>query len=157
MGKGNTGGKVAAPIFGAFMKEALADQPPAPFRIPPGLMLARVNLRTGLRAVSELVPDAEISLLLNVPDEPRIGWSVQLSGGALDAAVPVPSTPTCSTRQSGPGSPATTPTPCSPRSPRPMRRWPRSTTSQTSCATRNTRRWSRSSPSTIPTAARPVR
>ncbi len=59
------------------------------------------TLRTGLRAVSELVPDAEISLLLNVPDEPRIGWSVQLSGGALDAAVPVPSTPTCSALTAG--------------------------------------------------------
>ena len=50
MGKGNTGGKVAAPIFGEFMQQALADQPPAPFRIPPGLKLTRVNLRTGLRA-----------------------------------------------------------------------------------------------------------
>jgi penicillin-binding protein 1A len=50
MGQGNTGGKVAAPIFGDFMQQALADQPPAPFRIPPGLKLARVNLRTGLRA-----------------------------------------------------------------------------------------------------------
>jgi penicillin-binding protein 1A len=53
MGKGNTGGKLAAPVFGSFMKEALADQPAAPFRIPPGLKLARVNLRTGLRAGEE--------------------------------------------------------------------------------------------------------
>ena len=36
MGKFQTGGKVAAPIFGAFMQEALADTPPAPFRVPPG-------------------------------------------------------------------------------------------------------------------------
>ena len=53
MGKGNTGGKVAAPVFGSFMKEALADKPAAPFRIPPGIKLARVNLRTGLRAGEE--------------------------------------------------------------------------------------------------------
>jgi penicillin-binding protein 1A len=53
MGKGNTGGKVAAPVFGNFMKEALADQPASPFRIPPGIKLARVNLRTGLRAGEE--------------------------------------------------------------------------------------------------------
>lgn len=59
------------------------------------------TLRTGLRAIAELVPDAEISLLLNVPDEPRIGWSVRLSGGALDAAVAVPSMPTCSALTSG--------------------------------------------------------
>ena len=50
MGKGNTGGKLAAPVFGDFMREALADKPAAPFRIPPGIKLARVNLRTGLRA-----------------------------------------------------------------------------------------------------------
>ncbi len=59
------------------------------------------TLRTGLRAVAELVPDAEISLLLNLPDEPRIGWSVQLSGGSIDAAAPVPSTPTCSALTAG--------------------------------------------------------
>ena len=50
MGKGNTGGHIAAPIFGDFMKAALADQPPVPFRIPPGIKLVRVNLKTGLRA-----------------------------------------------------------------------------------------------------------
>lgn len=50
MGKGMTGGHVAAPIFGAFMKEALKDKPATPFRIPPGLKLVRVNLKTGLRA-----------------------------------------------------------------------------------------------------------
>jgi penicillin-binding protein 1A len=53
MGKGNTGGKVAAPVFGSFMKTVLADQPAAPFRIPPGVKLARINLRTGLRAGEE--------------------------------------------------------------------------------------------------------
>ena len=53
MGKGNTGGKLAAPVFGNFMKEALADQPASPFRIPPGIKLTRVNLRTGLRAGEE--------------------------------------------------------------------------------------------------------
>ncbi|MCU0953923.1 MAG: penicillin-binding protein 1A [Hyphomicrobium sp.] len=50
MGKGRTGGGVAAPIFGDFMKRALADEPATPFRVPPGLKLVRVNLKTGLRA-----------------------------------------------------------------------------------------------------------
>lgn len=49
MGKGNTGGHLAAPIFGNFMKLALADRPPVPFRVPPGLKLVRVSLKTGLR------------------------------------------------------------------------------------------------------------
>jgi penicillin-binding protein 1A len=53
MGKFQTGGKVAAPIFGSFMQEALADKPPAPFRIPPGIKLVRVDLRTGLRASAD--------------------------------------------------------------------------------------------------------
>ena len=53
MGKGMTGGRVAAPIFGDFMKTALADTPPAPFRIPPGIKLVRVDLRTGLRASAD--------------------------------------------------------------------------------------------------------
>jgi len=53
MGKGQTGGRVAAPIFGAFMKKALADKPATPFRIPPGIKLVRVNHHTGLRASAD--------------------------------------------------------------------------------------------------------
>jgi len=49
MGKGMTGGHVAGPIFGNFMKMALADKKAVPFRIPPGIKLVRVSLRTGLR------------------------------------------------------------------------------------------------------------
>ena len=50
MGKGQTGGQIAAPIFGSFVKAALADKPAIPFRVPPGLKLMRVNLHSGLRA-----------------------------------------------------------------------------------------------------------
>ncbi len=50
MGKGQTGGQVSAPIFGNFIKMTLADKPAVPFRIPPGIKLVRVNLKTGLRA-----------------------------------------------------------------------------------------------------------
>jgi penicillin-binding protein 1A len=50
MGKGKTGGAVAAPIFARFMKQALGDKLAVPFRIPPGIKLVRVSLRTGLRA-----------------------------------------------------------------------------------------------------------
>jgi penicillin-binding protein 1A len=51
LGKGMTGGHVAAPVFANFMKMALADKKAVPFRIPPGLKLVRVSLRTGLRAM----------------------------------------------------------------------------------------------------------
>jgi len=50
MGKGMTGGQLAAPIFGEFMKMALEGKPITPFRQPPGIVLARVSLMTGLRA-----------------------------------------------------------------------------------------------------------
>jgi penicillin-binding protein 1A len=33
-----------------FMKDALADKPPVPFRVPPGIKLVRVDLKTGARA-----------------------------------------------------------------------------------------------------------
>jgi diguanylate cyclase (GGDEF)-like protein len=54
-----------------------------------------VTLRTGLRAVAEAMPDAEVTLLLNVPDEPRVGWVVRLVDGGLEAAVPIEGTPSC--------------------------------------------------------------
>jgi len=48
MGEGETGGRIAAPIFRDFMREALRDTPPTPFRIPAGVRLVRVDYTTGL-------------------------------------------------------------------------------------------------------------
>ncbi len=88
MGKGNTGGQLAAPVFGSFMKAALGDTPAVPFRVPPGVKLVRVNLRTGLRTGPEdpeaimeaFKPDEE-------PDDPTaiIGFS-EASAAAAQAA-----------------------------------------------------------------------
>jgi penicillin-binding protein 1A len=50
LGHGETGGNVSAPIVRDFFKIALADQPPIPFRVPTGINLVRVNLKTGLPA-----------------------------------------------------------------------------------------------------------
>ena len=50
MGRGATGGQVAAPIFRDFMKMALADKPAVPFRVPPGIEMYRINAQTGLMA-----------------------------------------------------------------------------------------------------------
>ena len=47
LGKREQGATVAAPVFKEFMSIALADQPPIPFRIPPGLRLARVDTASG--------------------------------------------------------------------------------------------------------------
>ena len=45
--RGATGGALAAPIVKDFMKVALADKPAVPFRVPPGIKLIRVDLKTG--------------------------------------------------------------------------------------------------------------
>ncbi|MBZ8132235.1 penicillin-binding protein 1A [Afifella sp. IM 167] len=50
MGRGMTGGHVAAPIFTDFMKVALRDEPAKPFQVPPGIQLIPIDARTGLRA-----------------------------------------------------------------------------------------------------------
>jgi penicillin-binding protein 1A len=50
LGYGETGGRVAAPIFRDFMLKALKDKPAVSFRVPPGLTMVRVNHRTGARA-----------------------------------------------------------------------------------------------------------
>ncbi|WGD30792.1 penicillin-binding protein 1A [Ancylobacter sp. WKF20] len=50
MGKGSTGGLLAAPVVRDFMQVALADRPAVPFRVPPGMKLIRINPKTGLRA-----------------------------------------------------------------------------------------------------------
>jgi penicillin-binding protein 1A len=47
LGPGEAGSRVSAPIFREFMTDALADQPPTPFRIPQGVALVPVNPRTG--------------------------------------------------------------------------------------------------------------
>src|SRR5215510_3501938 len=53
LGRGATGGHLAAPIVKEFLKVALADKPPVPFRVPPGIKLIRVDAKTGTRAGPE--------------------------------------------------------------------------------------------------------
>jgi len=50
LGRGATGGHLSAPIVKDFLKVALADKPAVPFRVPPGIKLIRVDLKTGQRA-----------------------------------------------------------------------------------------------------------
>jgi penicillin-binding protein 1A len=47
LGKFEQGASVAGPIFKEFMKNALANEPAIPFRIPSGIRLVRVNAVTG--------------------------------------------------------------------------------------------------------------
>src|SRR5439155_26200453 len=52
LGKQETGGHAAAPIWTAFMKKALADRPHIDFTVPDGVTYAEVDRATGLRAVA---------------------------------------------------------------------------------------------------------
>lgn len=94
MGKGETGGQNAAPIFRDFFKLALKDQPAVPFRLPEGIKLVRVNKATGLRASPD-DPDAILEAFKpgTEPADPfsyagyggdggsSRGWSAEPSGG----------------------------------------------------------------------------
>jgi penicillin-binding protein 1A len=50
LGRDATGGHLSAPIARDFLKTALADKPAMPFRVPPGIKLIRVDVKTGQRA-----------------------------------------------------------------------------------------------------------
>ena len=52
LGDRATGGGLAAPIALDFLKQALKDKPPTPFRVPPGIKLIRVSAASGMRAGS---------------------------------------------------------------------------------------------------------
>ncbi len=65
LGKRETGGSTAAPIFGEFMKEALKDTPPTPFRVPPGIKNVRINADTGRAAM---------------PGDPHVIWEAFVTG-----------------------------------------------------------------------------
>src|SRR6478672_13185508 len=49
LGKGATGGHLAAPIARDFLKLALVDKPAIPFKVPAGIKLIRVDQATGMR------------------------------------------------------------------------------------------------------------
>ena len=52
LGKRETGGRVAAPVWLAFMQEALAGQPVTDFPIPPGIRFVRQDIREETGAIA---------------------------------------------------------------------------------------------------------
>jgi penicillin-binding protein 1A len=50
LGKRQTGGRVAAPIWTGFMKTALADEPVESFSVPPDIEFVEVESSSGLLA-----------------------------------------------------------------------------------------------------------
>ncbi|MEM7776988.1 MAG: penicillin-binding protein 1A [Pseudomonadota bacterium] len=71
MGKSATGGQLAAPVFTQFMKAALKNKAPVPFRVPPGLRLIRVGLKTGLRSRARSGTLLEAFKPWEQPDDPN--------------------------------------------------------------------------------------
>jgi len=61
LGQGETGGQNAAPIFREVMAAALGNQPPVPFRAPPGTALVRVPLDSGQTILEAFRPGTEDS------------------------------------------------------------------------------------------------
>ena len=83
MGKGETGGHLAAPIFRDFMLMALADKPAVPFRVPSGIKLVRVDATTGLRA-SATTEKAILEAFKPNDDAPDGNNYVTLPGAAIE-------------------------------------------------------------------------
>ncbi|WP_292895823.1 MULTISPECIES: penicillin-binding protein 1A [unclassified Nitratireductor] len=50
MGRGSTGGGLAAPIFKEFMANALKDMRPVDFQVPEGMNIIPIDRKTGMRA-----------------------------------------------------------------------------------------------------------
>ncbi|MEL7041211.1 MAG: penicillin-binding protein 1A [Pseudomonadota bacterium] len=81
LGEGEGGGAVAGVVFTEFMDRALAEEPPIPFRIPPGVRLVSVDATTGelpTFETSEIIleafrPGTEPSKSFR--DEPRLSLS----------------------------------------------------------------------------------
>jgi penicillin-binding protein 1A len=87
LGRGNTGGRVAAPVFGEFVKNALANTPPTPFRVPPGIKFVRVDLKTGLRASAD--DTNSIMEAFKANEEPGDAYSMMgYTDATADASVP---------------------------------------------------------------------
>jgi len=69
LGRGETGTSAAAPVFGAFMREALGKEPAVPFRVPPGMSFLRIGRTSGEPAAAG---DADVILEAFKPGtEPR--------------------------------------------------------------------------------------
>ncbi|MBA8838588.1 penicillin-binding protein 1A [Ochrobactrum sp. RH2CCR150] len=49
LGRGGTGGGLAAPVFKSFMEQALVGTPKVDFRVPEGMTLIAINRKTGMR------------------------------------------------------------------------------------------------------------
>lgn len=108
LGKGNTGGAIAAPIFGEFVQDALGATPPAPFRVPPGIKFVRVNPKTGLRASAD--DPASIMEAFKPDEDPDDAYAmIGIANATADASPPPPPLAPMGDRVARPTSPSSRP------------------------------------------------
>ncbi len=90
LGKDETGGHVAAPIFRDFMIAALKNAPVVDFRIPPGLELYRVSAATGLPVSGDAPAIYEAYKPGTAPGEGRAVAHPGENGGSVVSASQTP-------------------------------------------------------------------
>ncbi|MFN8543945.1 MAG: PBP1A family penicillin-binding protein [Candidatus Binatia bacterium] len=90
LGSNETGGHAAAPIWTAFMKQALADQPIVDFHVPEGVTFAQVDPASGLRAVPGGASRLEVFVEGTEPTEYASAPSEEGEAGTAHAAEPPP-------------------------------------------------------------------
>lgn len=89
LGAKATGATVALPIFKGFMKQALKDQPPVPFRIPPDVRLILVNSKSGMRTT---ISDPNAIWMPFTGDTDPETTANLLTGGGVTVAPSAPAT-----------------------------------------------------------------
>jgi penicillin-binding protein 1A len=95
MGDTETGASLALPIWTEIMGKVLADTPPTPFRVPPGVELVRIDAQTGTLPgpnTSQVILEAFLPGTAPVSDDP----TGQIVGGETafyDPASPRVATP----------------------------------------------------------------
>jgi penicillin-binding protein 1A len=133
MGDGESGGRVAAPIFRDFMLAALKDRPALPFRIPPGVQLVEVDADTGclpapdtrLIITEAFKPDTGPTDRCSVPtgaEGYRVDYSQVFAGDESAASTPTgqplaPATPGADIAATQPGDPTQPLVPGEPQQP----------------------------------------
>jgi penicillin-binding protein 1A len=91
MGKGRTGGELAAPIVADFMKVALKDKPATPFRVPKGIELIPISAKTGQRDL--FGEDGVILEAFKPGEEPSEGGQIIGNQVATSNGVPIGPSP----------------------------------------------------------------
>jgi penicillin-binding protein 1A len=102
LGPKEQGATVAAPIFRDFMKEALADAPPTPFRVAPGIEEVPVDWKSGAP-----VPPGTPGAIMEAFKAGTAPGEANAPGAAVDdvgAAAPVPGTVSASQSTTPPAS-----------------------------------------------------